>query len=330
LFLSFYIEIKEILMRRLKPLVKNYEWGMDPSTSTARFFVDGTDEKIAEIWWGHPHVEILDSHEKIEIPYLLKMLFVEKPLSLQVHPTTKQLSQYPCFKDSFPKPEIIVAITDFEALCGFLPEEKVWERISNVPFLCQYRDFSRLFHAPDIENVLRSAKDYAEKNKHQSHLSVFLSLLELYPSDAATLCPFYMNHVCLKKDQALIIPASQPHCYLSGQGVECMPPSDNIVRCGLTRKQCDLDLFFKISNRTEEAIVANEPFHHEELDRFFKLCIVDTQCFCPKNSIFLVIDGEGIINNEIKTRVGDSWIVETDTEMRFSGTLKIVVANPNK
>lgn len=318
-------------MRRLRPVVKNYEWGMDPSKSMARFFVDGYDNgKIAELWWG-PHVDILGSpQEKIRVPYLLKMLFVEKPLSLQAHPTKEQLSQYPFFKDPYPKPEMIVAITNFEALCGFLPEKKVRERISNVPILCHYPSFKELFRVPDIESVLRSVKDYAIKNNHHPHLSVFLSLLELYPSDTATLCPFYMNHVSLEKGQALIIPASQPHCYLSGQGVECMPPSDNVVRCGLTRKPCDLELFFNIGNSIplENPIVKENIFHHEELDRFFELCLVDKCCFCPRNSIIIIIKGEGNINNGIETRMGDSWIVETEKEFCFTGTLEVVIAIP--
>lgn len=313
-------------MRRLKPLIKKYDWGMDSSVSMARFFVDN-NEKIAEIWWGHPHVCILDSQETVKIPYLLKMLFVEKPLSLQVHPTSEQLFQYPCFKDPSPKPEIVIAMTDFEALCGFLSKEKIQERISNVPILSQYKDFKELFHVPDVGNLLNKVKDYAIKNVHDSHVSVFLSLLENYPSDAAALCPFYMNHVCLKKGQALIIPASQPHCYLSGQGVECMPPSDNVVRCGLTKKPCDLELFFKISNKIEDVLVKEYPFHHEELDKYFHLN-VEKSCFCLKNSIVLVLEGEGFINNEKETRVGDSWIVEMDTELCFSGTLKVIVAIP--
>lgn len=45
--------------------------------------------------------------------------------------------------------------------------------------------------------------------------------------------------VHLKPGQALYLPANEPHAYLSGNVVECMATSDNVVRAGLTLKHRD-------------------------------------------------------------------------------------------
>jgi len=318
-------------MRPLQPSIKTYDWGMSPQTSMASSFVATQHDKIAELWWGHPDVNVKNSMERIQTCFLLKLLFVEKPLSLQVHPTLEQIHTHPsCFRDPLPKPEVVIALTGFEALCGFLPEEQAQERIGVIPSLTSYPTFSSLFHSaiPDVERLLSSVREHAIQFPTLPHCHVFLSLLELYPSDPAVLCPFYMNHVSLRKGQALIIPASQPHCYLSGQGVECMPPSDNVVRCGLTHKQCDFPLFFELTQTSPpEVVVKNYPYDHPELNHYFHLSVPKSFYFCRKGSVFLVLHGKGVVDGHY-TKQGDSWIVEEDQTIRFSEEMDIVLAVP--
>ncbi len=320
-------------MRQLQPLIKTYDWGMPVDRSMAPFFVQvqnqNHDDKIAELWWGHPHVLVKDSLETIPIPYLLKLLFVEKPLSLQVHPTAEQIHEYPSsFTDPLPKPEVVIALTDFEALCGFLLPEQVHERISSIPLLASYPSFQSLFeHVPDMDLLIASTRQYAIQFATEPHCRVFLSLLELYPSgDPAVLCPFYMNHVFLHKGQALVIPASQPHCYLSGQGVECMPPSDNVVRCGLTTKQCNQKFFFQLTySSSYDIIIKNHPYDHPELNSYFRIFLPNRFCFCRKGSVFLVLDGEGIVEGKTIQK-GDSWIVEENKTIFFPDELDVIIA----
>jgi hypothetical protein len=139
-----------------------------------------------------------------------------------------------------------------------------------------------------------------------------------------------MNHVSLTKGQALVIPASQPHCYLSGQAVECMPPSDNVARCGLTRKKCDVSLFFQITGLgPQEVVVKHYPYDHPELDPYFRLVIPNRSCFCRKGSVFLVLKGEGKVDDQ-HTKQGDSWIMKTDKIIRFSDNLHILLASPTE
>ena len=40
--------------------------------------------------------------------------------------------------------------------------------------------------------------------------------------------------ICLA--QAIYLAANEPHAYVSGQIIECMATSDNVVRAGLTPK----------------------------------------------------------------------------------------------
>lgn len=279
-------------MRRLVPSIRAYDWGMSVDKSMAPLFIDDKyNGKIAELWWEGPS-------------FLLKMLFVERPLSLQVHPNHAQLASFPY---PYPKPEIVIAITEFRALCGFLEKEQVWDNIANIPGLCHYISFRSLFDAKNVCSILLSTREYALAHPHNTQCGLFLSLYELYPDDPATLAPFYMEHVCLKKGEALIIPGSQPHCYLSGQGVECMPPSDNIMRCGLTGKECHVDRFFDMCT-TQNVITTTGPYKHEELDMFFLLHTPSGPFRCKKGSIFLILEGE---------KCG-AWVAEEEEDVVFN------------
>lgn len=315
-------------MRRVQPTIQSYDWGMNHPCSP--FVNDLVDGKVAEIWWGsHPKGCLVDKETQQEIntvPFLLKLLFVEKPLSLQVHPSPEQVKQY-SFSDPLPKPEIIIAMTSFKALCGFLPSSQVQKFISSIPLLSQYLDFSKLFQLDknDLQPILNSVKYYSKKRNNELPYSLFLTLFHLYPNDPATLAPFYMNHVSLTQGQALIIPGSQPHCYLSGQGIECMPCSDNIVRCGLTRKECHPQMFFSLCT-LQPVIVQTKSYDHPCLDPYFSLH--HHSCLAKKNSIVLVLKGEGTINND-ETRQGDSWIVENDQLIQFDPQrLHVITAMP--
>jgi mannose-6-phosphate isomerase class I len=67
-----------------------------------------------------------------------------------------------------------------------------------------------------------------------------LRLENQYPSDIGVIAAFFLNHVKLKPGEALFLGANEPHAYLSGECVECMATSDNVVRAGLTPKFIDV------------------------------------------------------------------------------------------
>lgn len=252
-------------MKRLEPIVKNYDWGME---DIAHPYVDVGDKKVAELWWKGES-------------FLLKLLFVSKPLSLQVHPSQSQLHQY-SFPDPYPKPEIVIALQDgFQALCGFKETKHQ---------LLAHHHFQSLFslNQHSVKDLLREMEGYAEGHaEEEEECRIFLELRKMHGDDPTVLAPFYMNYVCLKAGEALIIPATQPHCYLSGYGMECMPPSDNVVRCGLTTKECQRELFFEMCCPPQSPIIQTYPYDHEELSKYFQIRRTPTSC--PKGAIVLVL-----------------------------------------
>lgn len=259
-------------MRLLKPIIKNYDWGMPHDAFGG--------EKVAELWWPSKKL-------------LLKVLFVEKPLSLQLHPSEEQLSLHP-FPDPLPKPEVLIALTDgFQALCGF------HKNPPTVPALLPFPTLASLFQVQDKEklsSILFSVREYALSHPLQPPFSIFLQLHDLYPQDPTSLAPFYMNHVSLQRNQALLIHGGQPHCYLQGQGVECMPYSDNIVRCGLTTKECQPDLFFELCHHLP-VLIKNLPYDDPILDQYFTLHLPH-ECLYPKGSIVLTNQGAWQVEDE--------------------------------
>src|SRR4029450_11281529 len=73
------------------------------------------------------------------LPFLLKVLAADTPLSLQAHPTMEQAQagfaaeeaagvprggSPRTFQDPSHSPELLLALTPFEALCGFRPVEE--------------------------------------------------------------------------------------------------------------------------------------------------------------------------------------------------------------
>ena len=63
-----------------------------------------------------------------------------------------------------------------------------------------------------------------------------------YPRDVGVLAAFFLNHLRLRDGEAVALAANEPHAYVSGQLVECMAASDNVVRAGLTPKPRDTEV----------------------------------------------------------------------------------------
>ncbi len=209
-----------------------------------------------------------------KLPYLLKILSAKSALSIQVHPSKKQaeigfeieekkgikLTAFERnYKDKNHKPELICALTDFYAMCGFRSLEKIhsfWEY--NKIWSEQSKDFikkpnSANFQAlffqllglnknlqislvEDLFNNLLPARD----SDDEIIINWMRKLNEKYPGDIAVLAPIYMNVIKLKPGESLFLKAGLIHAYLQGSGIEIMANSDNVLRGGLTSKHVDL------------------------------------------------------------------------------------------
>ncbi|AXJ10367.1 mannose-6-phosphate isomerase, class I [Arthrobacter sp. PM3] len=225
------------------------------------------------------------------LPFLLKVLAAETPLSLQVHPTAAQAREGFAreeaagvdhaapdrnYKDAFHKPEMILALTPFEALCGFRPaaaSRAVFEHLAACfdlaglelpPLVPQLlTDLAQ----PDESAALRAAFERlitggaevsdatalivsalvsgAPQGQHEAALTTAVDLNDRYPGDPGVLISLLLNRISLDPGQAVYLPAGNVHAYLHGLGIEVMASSDNVLRGGLTPKFVDVPELLK-------------------------------------------------------------------------------------
>lgn len=217
--------LTSITMRLIVPFVKNYAWGAIDKNAVAHRFAPlaPPGDPVAELWVGdHPSGPAIfeDTGETVHLPYLLKVLSVRKALSIQVHPSKPQAEELHArdplnYPDDNHKPEMLVALSRFEALVGF----------------------NENFSVDEMFRLL-SSKEEPEDD----------AIARNYPGDPSVLvAQRLMNRVVLEPGECLVIPPGVVHAYLSGDGVEVMAKSDNVVRMGLTTKFCDRKAFMEIA-----------------------------------------------------------------------------------
>lgn len=78
--------------------------------------------------------------------------------------------------------------------------------------------------------------------------SIFRHADTNFPNDVGTLSIFFLNILQLKPGDAIYLSANEPHAYLSGDCIECMACSDNVIRAGLTPKFKDMDTLLEMLN----------------------------------------------------------------------------------
>ncbi len=194
------------------------------------------------------------------LPFLLKVLAADAPLSIQAHPDAAQArAGYDAgnvnYVDPFHKPELLVAVRDFETLCGFRDPAVTADLLAPlaVPPLAPVIDGLR---GADTERALRGAVttllthpdptalvDQAVARAGRLEPSARHLLTDLaarYPGDVGVLVALLLNHVVLTPGEAIYMPAGNLHAYLRGVGVEVMAASDNVLRGGLTPKRVDV------------------------------------------------------------------------------------------
>ena len=244
--------------------VQHYAWG-DDSWLPDFLGLPRDGRPWAEWWLGtHPNgPSRLADGTPLEavsgpLPYLLKVLAVASPLSMQVHPDAEQAKAgyaRGAYPDDRAKPELIVAITPFEALCGLRPAE------ASVTLL-RSLGADRLADAVERDGPGETARrclrgDHAVgpvvdacRSSARPEARWVVELDDLYPSEPSVLVALLLNQVSLDPGQALRLDAGHLHAYLRGTGVELMNASDNVVRAGLTPKPVDVDEVLAIFDPT--------------------------------------------------------------------------------
>ena len=72
-----------------------------------------------------------------QLPFLFKVLSINKSLSIQAHPTKEHAVElHALAPDKYPdpnhKPELAIALTDFQAMCGFRPFHEIAYKVETV------------------------------------------------------------------------------------------------------------------------------------------------------------------------------------------------------
>jgi mannose-6-phosphate isomerase len=270
-----------VTLLRITNTPRDYVWG-SLDLIPQLLGQESSGKPQAEIWFGtHPESEAVVDDEQGgllssrvgQLSFLVKFLAAAKPLSIQAHPT-KQWAQkrfsenYPGYTDANHKPELIAAVSDFRALCGF---RNVSEISNDLKILADANNtFEPWLTSLAIEG-LRGALQWA-LGQGQTVVEQFVELSPLtsrgalvqeiqqhFPGDVGLLVSSLLNYVELKPGEALFLPAGNIHAYLSGLGVEVMASSNNVVRGGLTAKPIDVAELLEVADFSELANpVANQ------------------------------------------------------------------------
>ena len=99
-------------------------------------------------------------------------------------------------------------------------------------------------HLNTVVTRLRTATTMSELDQ------LVLRLHADYPNDRGILCPLLFNYIKLNVGEGFFMGANVPHAYISGDCVECMALSDNVVRAGLTPKFKDVDTLLRMLDYT--------------------------------------------------------------------------------
>jgi mannose-6-phosphate isomerase len=307
----------------LRGAVRTYAWGSRTAIADFTGRPSPTAHPEAELWFGaHPQdpawLQTDDGEQSLldalradpdgelgaaargrfgdTLPFLMKVLAADEPLSLQAHPSAEQAEEgfrredrlaIPVtaptrnYRDRSHKPEILVALGEFEALAGFRPAARTVDYLRALavsdldPFvnlLAEQPDadglralFTTWITAPQpdldvlVPAVLDGAIQYLRsgRTEFESEAKTVLELGERYPGDAGVLCAMLLNRITLQAGEAIYLPAGNMHAYLRGVGVEVMANSDNVLRGGLTPKHVDVPELLRVLNftPTEEADV---------------------------------------------------------------------------
>ena len=251
-------------MQPIRGVIQHYAWG-DCDVIPRLLGLASDGRPWAELWLGthgNGPSTLDDGSALIDVtgplPYLLKVLAAAEPLSLQAHPSAEAAQEgfatgrYP---DPYAKPELLVAITPFEAFCGVRPIDATVAMLDELgatdlgaavrhdgvlaALTALYR--GGLAVAPIVDACRRSRR---------SEATWVVRLAGRYPDDPSVAVTLLLNLVRLLPGEAVSLGAGNLHAYLGGAGIELMNASDNVVRGGLTTKPVDVDDLLRVLDPT--------------------------------------------------------------------------------
>lgn len=291
-------------MWELDGRVQHYSWG-SPEAIPRFLGREADGREWAEVWFGAHTVgpaqvrglgigldaaiaadpagmlgEVVDRTFAARLPFLLKLIAPARPLSLQVHPSRDHAresfaaenaaglaltSPRRNYRDDNHKPEMVVALERFEALCGFRTPRRaaailaglgtdLTDRLHRLlvehPTAHGMRAALRTLVSPsmrpapeevaEVAAACRARFDRGDSPSPRIDRTV-ARLQEEFPGDGGVVAALLLNPVTLHAGDAMYVPEGTIHCYLSGLAVEVMAASDNVLRAGLTSKKVDAE-----------------------------------------------------------------------------------------
>ena len=293
-------------MDLLSPNIQHYHWGDYSFIPELQGRPKG-DQPEAELWMGaHPTSpsrtvesdrgldDIISTQPQNtlgpqagdfqnELPFIMKILAIREPLSIQVHPNAKQaeegftsvqssLTRAQSYSSPRGKEEIVCALTETDLKFGFREVNEIHAIIdaaghSELSWLKE----SLSEETPDeslketIKKILSTdsdtirsitstvlSSDMSATVINEKEMIYFTDLSETYPDDSGLLLFLLMNFVTLEPGDFIYVSPGVTHAYLRGNVVEITSNSDNVIRCGLTPKYVNAQEFLSIASFVSE------------------------------------------------------------------------------
>lgn len=313
-----------------------------------------------------------------KLPFLMKLLSASSPLSIQVHPNREQavagyakesLVGLPVFheersyKDDWPKPETIIALTPFEGLLGFRsPEEtaSLFEALGVADELASVigplRDRTQCLalqevfldvltirrRRPLVDLVLARAVELLDAGGTLGEFArTAVEIDEYFPGDPGILAALLMNRFTLEPGQAISLEPGVLHAYLRGTGIEVMASSDNVIRGGLTQKHIDVDGLLGLVDFSAQVPQIHQPegadgvyrypTNFPEFEVWLLTPISESGVEMPRSDtarIALVADGSFTLSGDTEVSVerGQAVFVPAGEHVRVQGAGQLFVS----
>ena len=307
---------------KLHGVHRHYDWGGTQYIPQLMQLKNDQNKPFAEYWMGAhasaPAIIDTDQFGSIaldqllqkdkslgNLPYLYKILDVASMLSIQVHPNKSDAAigfekeekagisltaSNRNYKDKNHKPEVMVALSDFWLLHGFLAPALMQKRLNefqpfkglvnafaNDDYKNLYQHFMQLETAdsdailiPLLEEAVASVKN-GSVNKMHPHWWANKYYNGIVPSahvDKGIFSIYILNIVYIPKNHGIFQGAGLLHAYLEGQNIELMANSDNVLRGGLTPKHVDMNELMQhvLFKPTYPAVMEGTPINATEVN----------------------------------------------------------------
>ena len=266
------------MLRHIVGVPQHYSWGDHTSIpSLLGFAPDGNT--WAEMWFGTHHVApaLLDTNNGPllsevagNMDMLVKLLAAGQPLSLQTHPNKEQArlgfaredaagidisAPHRMYRDASDKPEILIALTPFEALCGFRTIDAICALFDDM----QWTEELDVISTHGIAEYMKWCFTQDTPPRVTTSPQWLQDIAQLYPNDPGLRVAPLLHHVVLAPGEAICLPAGNLHAYIKGCGLEVMNSSDNVVRAGFTPKHINVEELLAIVDVSPLAMPVSTP-----------------------------------------------------------------------